>query len=68
MKWLKRYAIGGLIALVVLAAGDGYKHPDADLRVGAIVIVAAIWPIVAAIFVGNVVGGVARDLHQGQVG
>jgi len=60
MKWFKRYAIGCLIAMIVLAASDGYKHPDMDLRVGAIVAVAVIWPIMAAIIVGDAIGEVAR--------
>ena len=68
MKWLKRYAISCLIALFVLAALDGYHRPGKDLRVGAIITVAAVWPIVAAIVVGSSVGEVAREMHQDKVG
>jgi len=68
VKWLKRYAISCLIAMFVLAALDGYHRPGKDMRVGAIITVAAVWPIVAAIVVGSSVGEAARDMKQEKVG
>jgi hypothetical protein len=44
---------------------DGYKRPGMDMRVGAILTVAAVWPIAAAIIVGSSIGEVAREGGSG---
>ena len=59
VKRLKRYAIGFLIALFVLAGMDGYKRPGGEPRFSAI-LVAAAWPIVITIAVGSTIGEGAR--------
>ena len=64
MKWLKRYAIGFLIALFLLAGIDGYKRPGGEPRFSAI-LVAAAWPIVITFAVGSTIGEVARCGAQG---
>ena len=64
VKWLKRYAIGFLIALFVLAGIDGYKRPGGEPRFSAILMAAA-WPIVITIAVGSTIGEAARCGAQG---
>jgi hypothetical protein len=59
--WTKRYAISCLLAVFVLSARDAYKHPTNDLRTGAVIVVAAVWPVALAIVVGWTVGEVARE-------
>jgi len=66
VKWFKRYAIGCLIWLALGGAVDAYKHPDGETRMGAIVVVAAAWPIVTAVVVGGAVGDIVRDIKQGK--
>jgi hypothetical protein len=68
VKWLKRYATSCLIAMFVLAALDGYHRPGEDMRVGAIITVSAVWPIIAAIVVGSSVGEAAHDMKQEKAG
>jgi len=67
VKWFKRYAIGCLIWLVLGGVTDGYKRPGQDMRWGAIVIVAAVWPVVTAVVVGSTVGEIANDIKQGKL-
>lgn len=64
MKWFKRYAIGCLIWLVIGGVVDGYKRPGQDMRMGAIVIVAAAWPVVTAVVVGSTVGEIVSDINR----
>jgi|HubBroStandDraft_6_1064221.scaffolds.fasta_scaffold1511930_2 hypothetical protein len=61
MSWIKKYAISCLIALFALAAIDAYHHPGNDVRVGAVVLVAAVWPIALSIIVGSAVGEIIRE-------
>ena len=68
MNWFKRYLVSCLIALFILAGADSYRHPFDDMRVGALVVVSATWPAVAAIVIGSSVGDVAREIHQGKQG
>lgn len=64
MTWLRRYAVGWLIAVLFFASIDGYKHPDEDMRYRAILPVSAGWPVVAALVMGSTIGEVAHDLTQ----
>jgi hypothetical protein len=59
--WTKRYAISFLLALFVLSARDAYRHPTNDVRIGAVIVVAAIWPVALAIVVGWTVGEAVRE-------
>ena len=61
MSWIKKYAISCLIAMFALAASDAYHHPGKDVRFGAVVLVAAVWPIVLSIIVGSTVGDIIRE-------
>jgi hypothetical protein len=61
VKWFKRYAIGCLIAMSVVAGMYGYNRPGKDLPVGAVVALALVWPITAAIVAGITIGEVASD-------
>jgi hypothetical protein len=60
MSWKKKYAISFLIVLFASAAIDTYHRPGKDVRVGAIVLVAAVWPIALSIIAGAAVGDVIR--------
>jgi hypothetical protein len=42
-------------------------RPSDNMRVGAVVVSAVLWPAFAAIIVGGAVGEVVRD-HQGKLG
>ena len=64
MKWFKRYAIGFLIALLVLAGVDGYKGGPGH-SIGATMLMAAAWPIVITMAVGGTIGDVVRCGAQG---
>ena len=68
MKWFKVYAIGCLIWLVLGGISDGYRHPGQDMRYGAIIVVAAGWPIATAVIVGSTIGEIASDIRQGKFG
>ena len=61
MKWFKHYAIGCLIALLVLSAMEKSARPDQELQLRALLTLAAVWPITAAIVVGGSIGEVASD-------
>jgi hypothetical protein len=61
VKWFKRYAIGCLIAMFVIAGMYADNRPGKDLPVRAIVTLAVVWPITAAIVVGGTIGEVASD-------
>ena len=67
VTWFKRYAIGCLIWLVLGGVVDGYKRPGQDMRWGAIVVVAAAWPVVTAVIVGSAVGEAAIDIKRGKL-
>ena len=47
-------------ALFVLSAIDANKRPTNDLRTGAVIVAAAVWPVTLAIVLGTTVGEVAR--------
>ncbi|MGY8668229.1 hypothetical protein Q3C01_38495 [Bradyrhizobium sp. UFLA05-109] len=68
VKWFKRYSVGCLIAVFVFAAIDGYNRPDGDMRVGAILMAAAGWPVVVAIIVGSTIGGMMHGMNQEKAG
>ena len=68
MNWFKRYVAGCLIAVLSLAALDSYKHPGEDMRYGAILLVSAGWPVVAAMVVGSTIGDVVHDVSHGKAG
>jgi hypothetical protein len=61
MSWKKKYAISCLIALFAFAAIDGYKNPGKDLRVGAVVVTAAVWPITLSLALGSALGEMVRE-------
>jgi hypothetical protein len=56
MSWTKKYAMSCLIALFVFTAIDASHRPGKDVRVGAIVVTAAVWPIFLSIVLGWTVG------------
>lgn len=57
-----------LVAVLFFASIDGYKHPDEDIRYGAIPLVSAGWPIIAALVVGSTIGEVVHDVKQARAG
>jgi hypothetical protein len=59
--WIKRYAVGFLLALCVLSGIDAHKRPVEGVRFGSVIMMAAAWPMTLAIVVGGTVGGVVRD-------
>jgi len=62
VKWLKRYAIGFLIALFFFTWADSHPDGSKSLRMGSVIVAAALWPITVTI----VLGGSAADLMQGR--
>ena len=66
VKWFKRYLIGCLIALFVLAGVDGYYRPGQNAREGAIIVAAVGWPVVTAMVMGSTVGEIVHDIKQGK--
>lgn len=66
MKWFKRYLIGCLIALLVLAGVDGYFRPGQNPREGAIIVAAVGWPVTTAIVVGSTIGEIVSDIKLGK--
>jgi hypothetical protein len=66
VKWFKRYLIGCLIALFVLAGVDGYYRPGQNPREGAIIVAAVGWPVTTAIVVGSTIGEIVSDIKQGK--
>jgi hypothetical protein len=68
VSWFKRYVVGCLVAVVLLAGRDSYKHPGEGMRYGAILLVSAGWPVVAAMVVGSTIGDVVHDVRQGKAG
>ncbi|KGJ69943.1 hypothetical protein BJA5080_04292 [Bradyrhizobium diazoefficiens SEMIA 5080] len=61
MSWKKKYAIGCLIALFVFTAMDSYDRPNRDVRFGAVIVMAAVWPVTVSVILGGAVGGMVRD-------
>ena len=59
VKLLKRYTLSCLIALFIFSGIVGYRHPTND-RIGALVVMAAVWPVVMAFALGGAIGAVAR--------
>jgi hypothetical protein len=68
VKWFKRYLVGGLVAVLVLAGLDSYKHPGEGMRYGAILLVSAGWPVVAAMVVGSTIGDIVHDVRHDKAG
>jgi len=62
----KRYLVGCLVAMVFFAGLDSYKHPGEGIRYGAILLVSAGWPVVAAMVVGSTIGDIVHDARQGE--
>jgi hypothetical protein len=58
---IKRYAISCLVAVFAFSAIDAYRHPTHDVRIGAILVTAAIWPVTLAIAFGSALGAVVRE-------
>ena len=65
MNWFKRYALSCLIALFVFSGIDSYKRPD-DMRLGAVVVSAAVWPVFVAIVLGSCAGDAVREINHGK--
>lgn len=61
MSWKKKYAIGCLIALFVFTAMDSYDRPNRDVRFGAVIVMAAVWPVTVSVIWGGAVGEMVRD-------
>jgi hypothetical protein len=61
MSWKKKYAISCLIALFAFAAMDAYNRPGKDVRFGAVVVTAAVWPIILSIAFGSALGEMVRE-------
>jgi hypothetical protein len=61
MSWKKKYAIGGLIALFAFAAMDSYDRPNRDVRFGAVLVMAAVWPVTVSVILGCAVGEMVRE-------
>jgi hypothetical protein len=57
-----------LIALFIFSGIEGYLRPSDNMRVGAVVVSAALWPAFVAFIAGGSVGEVVRDIHQGKLG
>jgi hypothetical protein len=68
VSWFKRYLVSCLIALFIFSGIEGYLRPSSDMRVGAVVISAAVWPVFVAFIAGGTVGEVVRDIRQGKLG
>jgi len=68
VKSLKRYALSCLIVLFIFSGIDSYRHPTNDVRWGALVAVAAVWPVVLAIAFGSTAGEMVREINQGKLG
>ena len=65
MKGLKRYALSYLIVLFIFSGIDSYRHPTNDVRWGALVAVAAVWPVVLAVAIGSTAGETVREIIKG---
>ena len=65
MKGLKRYALSYLIVLFIFSCIDSYRHPTNDVRWGALVAVAAVWPVVLAVAIGSTAGETVREIIKG---
>jgi hypothetical protein len=60
-SWLQRYAITCLVALFAFTAWDAYSRPNHEVRVGAVIVLAVVWPIAVTIAAGSAVGEMARE-------
>ena len=61
MKWLKRYAIGFLIALLFFTWANAFPDGAKGFKMGPVIVAAALWPITGTI----VLGGSIASLMQG---
>jgi hypothetical protein len=59
--WTKRYAVSCLLALFVFSGIEAYRNPTDDMRVGGVILLAAVWPVTLAVLVGWTVGDFARE-------
>ncbi|AJA63426.1 hypothetical protein BJA01nite_02760 [Bradyrhizobium japonicum] len=61
MSWKKKYAIGCLTAMFVFTAMNSYDRPNRDVPFGAVIVMAAVWPITVTLILGGTVGEMVRD-------
>jgi hypothetical protein len=61
MSWKKRYAIGALISLFAFAALYSNDRPSRDVPYGAVLIMAAAWPVTVTLVLGLTVRELARE-------
>jgi hypothetical protein len=64
MSWIKRYALSCLIAVFILGARDGYKHPG-ERDFGSTLIMGAAWPVTIAVVLAYTAGELVRESKQG---
>ena len=61
MKWLKRYAIGFLIALFFFTWANAYPDGGKNMKFGPVIVAAALWPITVTIVLGGSTASLMRD-------
>jgi len=61
MSWKKKYAIGFLIALFAFGAMNSYDRPNKDVPFGAVILMAAAWPVTVSLILGCAAGAMVRD-------
>lgn len=61
MSWKKKYLIGCVIALFVFAAMNSDDRPRRDFPFGAVIVMAAVWPITTSLILGCAFGEMVRD-------
>lgn len=61
MKWLKCYAVGFIVTAFAITGMQSYNRPGKDQRIAGTVVMAAVWPLTAAIVLGGSIGEVASD-------
>ena len=66
MSWKRKYAISCLVAVFAFTAMDSYDRPNGDVRFGAVVLMAAVWPVTVSLILGGAVGEMLRDGVPGE--
>ena len=61
MSWKKKHAIGFLIAVFAFAAMNSSDRPTRDVPFGAVIVMAAVWPVTVSVILGCAVGEMIRD-------
>jgi len=61
VKWLKCYAVGFIVTAFAITGMQSYNRPGKDQRIAGTVVMAAVWPLTAAIVLGGSIGEVASD-------